>query len=308
MPSRRRLPPLNAVRAFEAAARHPTFERAGEELGVSAGAIAQQVKGLEAWLGVPLFQRLPSRGVALTSAGRRYAAALGEPLDQIAAASRRAMREAEGGVLTVSTIGSFALNWLVPRLGSLQRSHPELDVRVRISLALSDFARDDIDVAIRYGRGPYPELHAEQLLSETFFAVCSAALRDDPARPIREPADLRGHTLIHEDLDPNIPESITWARFLAHFGVTGLDASRGPRFSHTFLSLQAAAAGQGVAIATSVLIGDELSAGRLVRPFPHEIEGPYRYWFVCPPEALGRRPVAAFRRWLKEQTAAAEQP
>src|SRR5918997_6658181 len=200
--SRRRLPPLKAVRAFETAARHGHFERAGAELGVTAGAIAQQVKILETWLGLPLFRRLPAKGVALTAAGERYAASARDLLDGLVEATARLLRQDGGQTLTVSTVPSLAANWLIPRLGSLRRRHPQIDVRVQVSPGLTDFARDDVDVAIRYGAGRWPGLKVDFLMEESFFPVCSAALEGDPDRPLRKPADLRHHTLLHEDSEP----------------------------------------------------------------------------------------------------------
>jgi LysR family glycine cleavage system transcriptional activator len=291
--SRRRLPPLKAVRAFEAAARNGHFEQAGAELGVTAGAIAQQVKILETWLGLSLFRRLPAKGVVLTGAGERYAAAARDLLDGFAEATARLLRQDGGATLTVSTVPSLAANWLIPRLGSLRRFHPQLDVRVQITPGLTDFAREDVDVAIRYGHGRYPGLRVDFLMEESFFPVCSAGLLADPARPLSEPADLRHHTLLHEESEPGVLGILNWPQWLAAIGVT-----RGPRFSHTFLALQAAASGQGVALATSVLIGGELDAGRLVRPFTQEVKGPYRYYLVCPAATANRRNVAAFREWL----------
>ena len=301
--SRRRLPPLNSLRAFEAAARHLNFEKAGDEIAVTASAVGQQVKALEAWLRVPLFVRLPSKGVALTGVGERYAASVTEVLDRLNEATARAMKPESSNVLTVSTMPSFALGWLIPRLGSLRERHPDLEIRVSVSMAKTDFAREDVDVAIRFGRGVYPGLRSDLLMEEMFFPVCSAALLDDPERPLREPADLRRHSLLHEIVE-GVPDYITWERWLAAVGVEGVVTSAGPRFSHTFLVLQAAASGQGVALATSVLIGDYLEAGRLVRPFPHEVKGAYQYWVVCP-EATAERPaIAAFRNWLLEEAAA----
>jgi LysR family transcriptional regulator, glycine cleavage system transcriptional activator len=250
----RRLPPLRAVRAFEAAARHLSFERAGGELAVTAGAVAQQVKALEDWLGLPLFNRLPSRGVALTSAGRRYADALGPVLDNLAEATARVRQPNNVDMLTVSTLGSLAANWLIPRLGSLRREQPTLDVRVQIAEHRTDFSREDVDVAIRFGSGRYPGLRSDFLMHETVFPVCSAGLMNDPERPIREPADLRHHTLLHEEIGPSVPFYVDWPKWLASAGVAEV----------VFLALQAAASGQGVALATSVLIGDALEAGRLV--------------------------------------------
>ncbi len=296
--TRRRLPPLKAVRAFEAAARHGHFEQAGAELGVTAGAIAQQVKILETWLGFPLFRRLPAKGVALTAAGERYAASARDLLDGLAEATARLLRQDGGQTLTVSTVPSLAANWLIPRLGSLRRLHPQLDVRVQIAPGLTDFAREDVDAAIRSGHGRYPGLRVDFLMDESFFPVCSAALLGDPERPLREPADLKHHTLLHEEAEPTFHGSVSWAQWLEAVGASGIEVARGPRFSHTFLALQAAASGQGVALATSVLIGGELEAGRLVRPFAEEVKGPHSYYLVCPEATANRRNVAAFREWL----------
>lgn len=298
--SRRQLPPLTSLRAFEAAARHLNFERAGDELAVTASAIGQQVRALESWLRRPLFVRLPSKGVALTALGERYAAAISGLLDQLNEATAQAMRPDASTVLTVSTMPSFALSWLIPRLGSLKARNPELEVRISISVSLTDFGREDVDVAIRFGQGVYPGLRSELLMEESFFPVCSAALLDHPERPLREPADLRHHTLLHEET-VGIPGYITWSRWLAMAGVDDLDASQGPRFSHTFLALQAASSGQGVALATSVLIGDYQGAGRLVRPFPHQVRSPHQYYLVCPEASADRPAVAAFRSWIRDE-------
>lgn len=301
--SRRRLPPLNALRAFEAAARHLNFEKAGEEIAVTASAVGQQVKALEAWLGRPLFLRLPSRGVALTPLGTRYAAAVSEMLDRLHEATAQALRPDASNVITVSTIPSLASNWLIPRLGSFRKRHPDLDVRVSVSMRRTDFAREDVDLAIRFGRGNYPDLRTDLLMEEYYFAVCSAALIEDPERPLREPADLRHHTLVHEAVE-GVPDYITWERWLAVVGVEGVDTQKGPTFPHTYLCLQAAASGQGVALASNVLIGDYLDAGRLVRPFPHEVKGGYQYYVVSPEENADRPAIAAFRAWLMDEARA----
>jgi LysR family transcriptional regulator, glycine cleavage system transcriptional activator len=304
--SRRRLPPLKSLRAFEAAARHLSFERAGDELAVTPSAVGQQVKALEAWLGLPLFVRLPSKGVALTPVGVRYAASITDMLDRLEEATARALKPEASRTLTVATVPSFASGWLIPRLGSLRERHPDLDVRISVGQGRTDFAREDVDVAIRMGRGFYPGLRTDLLMEETFFAVCSAALVNDPVHPLKEPVDLRYHTLLHEIVD-TIPDYITWDKWLSAIGVEGIDTSRGPAFPHTYLTLQAAASGQGVALATNVLIGDYLHAGRLARPFPHEVKGVYQYDVVCP-EATAERPsIVAFRNWILDEARAAGQ-
>lgn len=301
--SRRRLPPLNALRAFEAAARHLNFEKAGDEIAVTASAVGQQVKALEAWLSHPLFVRLPSKGVALTPLGERYARSLTEALDRLHEATALALKPEASQVLTVSTIPSFASGWLIPRLGSLRLRRPDLEIRISVSAELVDFARDDIDVAIRSGRGVYPGLRSDLLMEEVWFPVCHADLLKDPERPLREPADLKRHTLIHE-VNDDLHGYMNWARWLSALGVTGVDTAHGPRFSHTFLALQAAAAGQGVALASNVLVDEYLQVGRLVRPFAHELKGNYQYFLVCPEAAAARPAIAAFRAWLLDEAAA----
>jgi LysR family glycine cleavage system transcriptional activator len=301
---RRRLPPLNAVRAFEAASRHSSFQAAADELAVTAGAVAQQVKSLEQWLGIPLFRRLPSKGVSLTTAGQRYAGTLSHLLDELAEATTRLKGQDLANVLTVSTIPSFASQWLIPRLGSFRQAHPGLDLRVVAANGLTDFTREEVDVAIRYGRGRYPEMWSTLLLEEAFFPVCSQALVDHAEHPLRTVSDLRHHTLLHEEPDRMIGEMVDWPRWLSAAGAAGIDARRGPRFTHTFLALQAAAAGQGVALVTSVLIGDDLATGRLVRPFGPEVPGAYNYHLVCPPENLALAKVGIFRSWIEQQALA----
>jgi len=304
--SRRRLPPLNSLRAFEAAARHLSFEKAGDEIAVTASAVGQQVKALEAWIGRPLFLRQPSRGVALTPLGERYAAAVTDALNRLDEATAQVLRPETSHVITVSCMPSLASNWLIPRLGAFRERHPGIDVRVSVSTRLTDFAREDVDVAIRFGRGGYTGLRTDLLMEETFFAVCSAALAGDPRHPLRRPDDLRHHSLVHEVVE-EVPDYITWDRWLQAAGVEGVDTSRGPRFSHTYLCLQAAASGQGVALATNVLIGDYLDAGRLVRPFPHQIKGAYQYYVVSPEASADRPAVKAFRAWLLDEAGAQAQ-
>jgi LysR family transcriptional regulator, glycine cleavage system transcriptional activator len=299
--TRRRLPSLTSLRTFEAAARHLNFEKAADELAVTSSAVGQQIKSLEAWLGRPLFVRLPSKGVSLTRPGQRYAAAISEALDHLNAATEQFLRPIGPRTLTVSTLPSFALNWLIPRLGAFRAYRPDLDVRVAVSIDRTDFAVEDVDVVVRFGKGDYAGMRTDLLMEEFFFPVCSATLVEDPSRPLRGPQDLRHHTLLHETVP--VPDYVTWDRWLASVGITGVDTSRGPRFTHTFLALQAAASGQGVALATTVLIGDYLDAGRLVRPFPHEVRGNYQYYIVCPTTAAERPDIVAFRAWLLSEAA-----
>ncbi|HEY8027856.1 MAG TPA: transcriptional regulator GcvA [Burkholderiaceae bacterium] len=297
-----RLPPLAALHAFETAARHDSFQRAGEEMHLSAGAVAHQVKQLEAWLGVVLFQRLP-RGVVLNAAGRRYAESLRPILHSLAEVSDAARRQIDEKVVTVSATQSFATRWLMPRLGSLREKHPDIDLRVLASTHPADFARDGVDVAIRLGTGPYPGLRADPVQQERFVAVCSptyAAAID----ALQNPADVLRYTLLHDEPEVRIPRETDWVRWLRQFGVTYADNS-GPRFSHTYLTLEAAASGQGVAIAPLFLASADLRTGRLVRLFSQSVLGPYRYHLL---RAADVRPlVQDFCAWVLHEVARDEQ-
>lgn len=283
----RRLPPLNALRAFEAAARHLSFTKAADELHVTQAAVSHQIKGLEEWLGLPLFRRV-NRGLVLTDAGQTYLPPLRDALDLMANATERLFRKDSTGALTISTMPSFAAKWLVLRLGHFQAKHPELDLRLHTTAQMVDFAQQDVDVAIRFGSGNWPDLRVERLLNEDIFPVCSPRLLPNLACP----ADLKRHTLLHDDY------MITWASWLTAAGVEGIDVERGPRYTDSALVLQAAMEGQGVALARQVLVADDLAAGRLVRPFDVVLSGQYAYYFVAPPHYFSRPKVKAFRDWL----------
>jgi LysR family glycine cleavage system transcriptional activator len=298
----RRLPPLNAVRAFEAAARLGGFNAAGVELNVSANAVGRLVKILEDRVGVALFRRLP-RGVVLTVAGDRYLGRIGTLLDQLAESTADLQRQETSRTLTVSAMPSMVSRWLIPRLGRLTDKHPELDVRLIASVALTDFAREPVDVAIRTGPGSQQGLHRDFLMREDFTPVCSPELLLR-GPPLRAPSDLAHHVLLHDERDRCLPNQLDWARWLAAIGVTNIDAERGLRFSFSHMTLEAAAAGQGVALASSALLGDDLATGRLVKPFGDlAIPGPYAFFIVCPETSADREKVALFRDWAIAEAA-----
>lgn len=299
----RPLPPLGSLHAFEAAARHRGFQRAGEELHVSAGAIAHHVKQLEEWVGLNLFQR-QARGVTLTAAGQRYADALRPILNNLTEVSEAARRQDDDRVVTVSSTTSLVTRWLMPRLGRLRDLHPEIELRVLASTPVVDFARDGVDVAIRLGPGHYPGLTVDLLLDEWFCAVCSPAYLS-AAGNLRSPADLLRHVLLHDEPEARLPDEVDWARWLQACGVSYAGGS-GPRFSHTYLSLEAAASGQGVAIAAEPLIAADLKAGRLVRLFQQRVQGPYRYYLLRTEQAEARPAVRAFCRWVIAEVRADE--
>jgi len=292
----RELPPLNALRAFEAAGRHLSFTRGAEELHVTQAAVSQQVKLLEKHLGTRLFRRL-HRSLVLTEEGQLYLAAVRDALDALEAATRRLSAGEMHSLLTVSVLPSFAARWLVPRLGRFHRRHPEIDIRLAPDAKVVDFARHDADVGIRYGRGRYPGLRCDRLLEEEVFPVCSPALLAG-GPPLRAPADLARHTLLHDESDDD------WRTWLLAAGVEGVTVGRGPIFTDSSMLLQAAVDGQGIALARSVLAKDELAAGRLARPFGSSgsiVQPGYAYFLVCPERAAEWPRVGAFRAWLLDE-------
>ena len=283
----RRLPSLNAVRAFEAAARHLSFSRAADDLNVTHAAISHQVKGLETYLEVPLFRRL-NRAVRLTEAGQAYLPPLRDALDTIAQATARIGGGESAGALTISTSPPFAAKWLVPRLSAFREAHPEIDVWLTPSLRVVDFAREDVDAAVRWGAGGWPGLRIDLLGTMDVFPVCSPCLLHG-AHPLRNPEDLRHHALIHDASGED------WQRWLAAAGVGGVVPAPSLHFHDSSLVIQAAAEGQGVALAYSALVADDLAAGRLVRPFEISLPSDYCYYFVSPEATAGTPKIVAFR-------------
>ena len=289
----RRLPPLNALRAFEAAARHLSFTKAADELNVTQAAISHQVKALEERLGVVMFRRL-NRALLLTDAGQRYLPPLREALDQIAAATERLRSHDVRRALTVTTLPSIASKWLVPRLGRFREAYPDIDVRIDASLHLTDFARENVDVALRYGRGRWDGMRSERLMTEDFFPVCSPALLTGE-HALNEPADILHHTLLHDD------SRTDWTMWFLAAGIEDGDPTRGPAFTDSSLVLQAAVDCQGVALGRSALAAADLAAGRLVRPFGISLEAEFAYYLVCPQGTVDHPKIASFRTWLFEE-------
>lgn len=286
----RRLPPLNALRAFEAAARHLSFTAAAAELNVTQAAISHQIRGLEERLGLKLFRRA-GRGLLLTDAAQAYLPEVGAAFDRLVEATRRLHQHDAAGVLNATVLPSFAAKWLLPRLGRFRAAHPEIDLRISSSAEQVDLAREDFDLALRAGGGRYPGMRVDLILTEKFFPVCSPALLSG-TRPLRVPEDLRQHTLLHDE-----PRDL-WQLWLNTVGVANIDATRGPGFSDSGMVIQAALEGQGIAIAKGTLAADDLAAGRLVRPFDQSLPANYSYWLVCPEASAERPKIAAFRDWL----------
>jgi len=305
----RRLPPLNALRAFEAAARHGSFVRAAAELGVTPGAVSQQIKALEQLLGLTLFRR-QARGVRLTEAGRGYLPGIAEGFDRLARATLQVHDTAAGNVLagrlSITVLPSFAAGWLVRRLPAFRARHPEIDLLIRSERQTVDLHREDADLAIRYGLGDFPNLEATHLLREEIFPVCAPALLNaDP--PLRAPEDLRAHDLLDDAGALGNEPWIRWQPWLDFWGLDAFglsDAARRPglHFTDSVQLYQAALLGQGVALGRSALIGDELASGRLVRPFAVSRPSSYAYYAVTTKPARGNPRVAAFIAWLLAET------
>jgi LysR family glycine cleavage system transcriptional activator len=300
---RRRLPPLNALRAFEAAARHMNFSRAADELSVTPGAVSQQIQNLEDFIGVALFKRTP-KGLLLTDAAQTALPALRDAFDKLGEAASQLTAPVDGRRVTVSAAPSFAAKWLMPRLGRFEAAHPDMDVWLSAGMELVDFASGEIDVAIRYGSGRYPGLEVIRLMSETVTPVAAPALLAQ--RPIATPDDLGRHILLHDgspDADESCPDWIMW---LTARGVKGVDGARGPRFNQSSLVIEAAVAGRGVALAKGALAQADIDAGRLVAPLAAaDASTPldFAYYLVYPKPKGRLKQVRAFSAWVQEEAA-----
>ena len=293
-----RLPPMNTLRAFEAAARHLSFTQAAGELHVTQAAVSHQIRTLEDALGVRLFRRL-NRAIRLTEEGQEFVSEVRKALSHLSAAVEKLASPGAGGPLTVSVLPSFASKWLVPRLGRFRELHPEIDVRISPSIQLTDFQRDDVDLVVRYGKGQYEGLHSVRLMTEDIFPVCSPSLLSG-AKALRRPQDLRHHTLLHDD------GHVDWAMWLLVAGVTDISPTHGPYFTDSAMVIQAAAEGQGVALARGALAADDLAAGRLVKPFDIAIPTEYAYYILSPKATSHHPKIAAFREWLLAEAGAGD--
>ena len=289
------LPSLPALHTFESAARLGSFTAAARELHVTQGAVSHQIRALEDDLGYLLFTRLPRR-VELTQEGRLLGEAVTRGLERIAETLRRLEERRGRRWLSVSVSHSFAVRWLVPRLDAFGRLHPEADVRISSTNRMIDPRHEDIDLCIRFGEGGYPGLDSEVLITEDVFPVCSPRLLDD--KPLEEPADLRHHTLLHDDVLLDHPQRPSWPRWMAAAGVE-LPERAGPHFSHTTMTMTAAVAGQGVALGRTCLVVDDIAEGRLVAPLRPSLRCPFSYWLVAPRGGLDRKAVAQFVQWLR---------
>jgi len=285
----RYLPPLNALRAFEAAARNLNFRLAAEEIGVTQGAVAQQVRHLEDVLSLRLFERLP-RGLALTTEGLAYFSAVQRALNIILDATDVLSRRSS--TLTISTTPSFASKWLIPRLSEFSQSYPAIEVRIIADEKLCTFKGDGVDIAIRLGKPPFGKgLVGDLLFPVDIFAVGSPSLLDGP-RPLTKPSDLAKHVLLHDAHD-------LWPEFLAALKAESrVDPTKGPRFSHSSLAIDAAAAGQGIALTSEPLVERDIAAGRLRRIFDSSFSLSLGYYVVYPEESPDSDAKRTMRDWL----------
>lgn len=300
-----RLPALNALRAFEAAARHLSFTRAAEELNVTPGAISQQIRHLEEFAGAPLFRRT-GRQVLLTDAGQAALPLLSNAFEMMSEAVHHMRAPARRDRLMVSAAPSFAAKWLAHRLEKFQQDNPEAEVWISPDMSLTDFNNSDIDLAIRYGTGVYEGLRSEKIMSESVLPVCSPDLLEGDT-PLRLPQDLAQHVLLHDESPENDSSRPDWAHWLSARGVNDIQSNKGPRFTQSSLVVEAAAAGRGVALAKRAIAAGDLERGRLVAPFADgSSDIDWAYWVVWPKWRTPSKLARSFMKWLKDEAAAEE--
>jgi LysR family glycine cleavage system transcriptional activator len=289
------LPPLNALRVFEVAARQLSFTRAADELHVTQTAVSHQMRLLEAHLGVPLFVRLPRR-LELTAHGQAYARELGRVFARIQDATAALTVRPGRQVLALTSLPSFAARWLLPRIGRFSRAHPDTDLRLIATERQLDFAREPVDVGIRFGYGRYAGLRAEKLMDDAWFPVCAPRLLAKRRSPTL--ADLRRQPLLHDDSQE------VWRRWLRAAGARGVDPERGHVFTDASMMLQAAADGHGFAMGRRALVERDLAARRLVRPFPLSLPCDQSYYLVASEQTAELPKVKAFRAWIVAEAGA----
>jgi DNA-binding transcriptional LysR family regulator len=295
-----RLPSLDLLKGFEAAARLLSFTKAGEELYLSQSAVSRQIQELEEQLGVRLFERR-HRALALTEAGQTLHAAAAQALATMRAVTDRLRAGRGRQTLAVTTTQSFASLWLIPRLAGFTRAHPELDVRISAETRVLDLERDGLDLAIRHGPATMVGTHALRLFGERVFPVCSPKLLKDPGKPLREPADLRHHVLLQYDDPDGRHPWMHWKTWLEIERLTDLRPAGSLVFSGYDQIIPAAIAGHGVALGRSPLVRKAIAAGELVAPFKRSADPARAYYAIVSKSSAGRPEVAAFVAWLKEE-------
>lgn len=297
-----RLPPLNALKAFEATARHMSFSKAAVELNLTPSALSYQVRMLEGFLSVKLFNRL-NRAIELTEHGQRVFPGVRESFELMSAAMARLTADTPDHILVVSTGPAFAAKWLTPKVVNFMEACPNLEMRVSANLALTDFVEDRVDVSVRFGAGRYEGLHSERLVGDWITPMVAPQLLEGD-NALRTPSDIAKHMLLHDDSIQNLPSAPVWKDWLSEAGVSGVDSGKGARFNHADHALNAAAKGSGVVLGRGVLAADDLEVGRLVIPFPElTIDTGFAFYFVCPPIMLDRPKVQQFRQWIFDEFA-----
>jgi LysR family glycine cleavage system transcriptional activator len=285
------LPPLETFRFFEAAARHLNFTHAAEEMRITHGAVSQRIKRLEEHLGTPLFRR-SGRGMLLTDEGRRLLERVRAAISEITEGVEAIRSSNTDRILTISTVPCWAAYWLLPRLADFNEHHPDIRVNIRATLSLTDFTRDGVDMAVRFGPGTWAGLISIKLRDEELVPVCSPALRG--GRLPRVPSDLLKMPLLHDERQP-------WSIWFEAVGLGYRDAGQGPRYSDENLLLPAAIGGLGVALARASLVEADLASGRLVRLFSRSVPTRYSYFIVYPPRSEGFGKIQVFQEWLLAQ-------
>ena len=287
-----RLPPLNALRAFEASARHLSFTRAADELFVTQAAISHQIKSLEEHLGIKLFMR-KNRALLLTEEGQAYFTDIKDIFTSLLDATERLLSRGAKGAITLSLPPSFAIHWLVPRLNAFNELHPDIDVRIKAVDQNDGLLTEDVDLAIYYGRGQWSKVKADKLHTEYLIPVC-APLVFDGDKPLNSPEDLKHHTLLHDSSRKD------WKRWCNQVGVQDINVNHGPIFSHSSMILQAAIHGQGIALAHNILAKPDIEAGRLICPFSDVLVNKSAFYVVCRENQADIGKIAAFREWILE--------
>ena len=292
-----RLPPLNALRAFEAAARHMSFQKAAGELHVTPAALSYQIRQLEEHLGRKMFKRL-NRAVELTQDGALLATGVRDGFDRLNQAVAGLNQRRSGNVLVISAGPAFTAKWLTPRLYRFIAVNPDIDARIAASIRLADLLRDDVDIVVRYGRGSYAGCVSTKLLDEYVTPLCSPALLNGP-KPLRTPADLVHHTLIHDETHVGVFDLPDWRHWLTEAGVTNVDASRsGLHFNVADHAIDAAVSGAGVVLGRMVLADADIKAGRLVQPFPLKLKADYAFYVVALEARVDEPAIKAFHDWI----------
>jgi len=290
-----KLPPLNALRVFEASARQLSFTRAAEELFVTQAAVSHQIKALEEFIGIKLFVR-KNRALLLTEEGQSYYLDIKDIFNNIQEATEKLFARGEKGAITVCLQPSFAIQWLVPRLNMFNNLHPDIDVRIKAVDNPDGLLTEDVDIAIYYGRGNWPDVYADKLHQEYLIPVCSPRIFSQ-GKPLKTIDDLVNHTLLHDTSRKD------WKRWFNKVGVKGANVNHGPIFSHSAMVVQAAVHGQGVALAHSAFAKPDMDSGRLVCPFDEVLVSKNSHYMVCREHQCDLGKISAFREWVLDTVA-----